>query len=135
MGLRRPKPRLGIYEKPFWDFIQQRELRLQCCAACAHLRYPPSAVCPRCLASEYVWNKTSGRGRLISWTVFHRQYFPELPVPYTVASVQLEEGPMLIANLLEIEPGAARLDMPVHVVFEEAQGADGSWLIYQFVPD
>ena len=76
-----------------------------------------------------------GRGRVIAWTTFHRQYFKELPVPYTVVSVQLEEGPILIGNVLNAGPDSLRLDLPVHVEFESVPADDGEWLIYQWAAD
>jgi hypothetical protein len=76
----------------------------------------------------------SGRGRVIAWTVFHRQYFPELPVPYLVASIALDEGPLMIGNVPGLAPDAARLDLPVEVDFETAVGKDGEWLIVQWRP-
>jgi uncharacterized OB-fold protein len=36
----------------------------------------------------------------MAWTTFHRQYFPELPPPYVVASVATDEGPLVIGNLV-----------------------------------
>jgi uncharacterized OB-fold protein len=76
----------------------------------------------------------SGQGTLLSWVVFHRTYFPELPPPYTVAAVQLTEGPILIANLLDADERPPALDMPVSVTFEEVADADGDgrWWIYQW---
>lgn len=133
--LARPRPIMGVYEKPFWEAVQQRELRLQRCRTCSHVWYPPGPVCPSCLSDDWHWDRMSGRGRVIAWTVFHRQYFRELPVPYLAVSVALEEGPLLIANILGVEPAAMRLDMAVHVEFEPARSADGDWLIYQWAPD
>ena len=75
------------------------------------------------------------RGRVVAWTLFHRQYFKELPVPYNVVSVEVEEGPMLIGNLLGVEPHSLRLDLSVHVEFETVAADDGDWLICQWAPD
>lgn len=54
---------------------------------------------------------SSGRGRLISWVVYHTSYHPyfEDKLPYAVAVVQLEEGPRLIASLVD-EPSELRID-------------------------
>lgn len=127
----RPRPRRNVYEAPFWDFVTERTLRLQRCLACGRLRYPPAGVCPDCLSEESEWQPVSGRGRLLSWVVFHRQYFPELPIPYTVAAVELEEGPILITNL--VGPAAPYLDAPVLVTYEDTVDSAGEpWVIYQF---
>ena len=76
----------------------------------------------------------SGRGRIVAWTVFHRQYFPDIPTPYLVVSVALDEGPLMIGNVIGLAPEDLRLDLPVRVDFEIAHGEDGEWLIVQWKP-
>ena len=127
----RPSPILGVYEKPFWDKVQERELHLQRCSN-GHFRYPPGPSCPRCLATNFDWELISGRGELISWTVFHRQYFPDLPVPYTVVCGATEEGPLLIANLANPGGQPLQLGMPLRIVFEDTRTKDGDWILYQW---
>ncbi len=131
MTLTRPSPILGVYEKPFWEWIQKRELRLQRCEN-GHYRFPPGPCCPKCASTAFSWEKVSGEGRLVSWTVFHRQYFPGLPLPYTVISGALAEGPLLIANLAGAPAGELRLDMPLRIVFEESRTKEGDFVIYQW---
>lgn len=154
-ALIRPRPIQGIYEQPFWDAVQRRELRLQRCRPCGHVWYPPGPVCPQCLSGEWSFEPMSGRGRVVAWTVFHRAYFPELPTPYLVVSVALEEGPLLIGNMPAMSPSDVRLDLPVRATFEvarlegdkrragapkaggppgEAAGDGDEWLIVQWEP-
>lgn len=132
--LKRTKPRLGVYEKPFWDHVQKDELRVQKCTACNHFRYPPAAVCPQCLSDDFVWEKVSGHAKVVSWAIFHRKYL-DLPVPYAVVSVMLAEGPMLIGNIEMEHVPSLRIDLPVKVRFEDAEGDDGKpWRIFQWTP-
>ena len=51
----------------------------------------------------------------------HQRYYPafEAEIPYNVAYVQLEEGPKLMTNLVEVAEEDIRCDMPVEVVFED----------------
>jgi len=102
----RPAPRAGLYEDDYWRFAAAGELRLQRCSDCARFRYPPGATCPRCLSSRFSWEPLSGHGTLIAWTTFHRQYFPELPPGYVVASVATDEGPLLVGNLVGVRDPA-----------------------------
>lgn len=130
----RPQPRRHRDEGPFWEHVQSGELRLQQCQECGFIRYPPAPVCPTCLSESFVWSLMAGTGTLLSWVVFHRPYFPELPTPYWVAAVLLDEGPILIANLLDADEHPPRLGMPVSMTFEEVAEADGDgrWWIYQW---
>jgi hypothetical protein len=133
--LQRPLPRRGVFEQPFWDFVGKRQLRLQKCDSCGHFRYPPGPVCPECLGERYSWTELSGRGRVLAWTTFHRQYFSELPVPYTVVSVATKEGPLMIGNFVNAPASILKLDLPVRAVYEEAQSGDHMWRICQWEPD
>jgi uncharacterized OB-fold protein len=128
----RPKPRQGVYEEPFWQYVAQGELRLQQCVRCGHLRYPPAAACPACLSFETRWQALSGSGRVFAWTVFHRQYFPEIPVPYAVLSVQSDEGPLLIGNFVDGDIASLRHGLPVRVVFRDVPSPSGGWKIFQW---
>jgi hypothetical protein len=84
------------------------------------------------MSTKFSWEKVSGGGRLTSWTVFHRQYFPGLPLPYTVVCGALAEGPLLIANLVNPTGVELKLDMPLHIVFEASRTRDDELVIYQW---
>jgi uncharacterized OB-fold protein len=51
-----------------------------------------------------------------SFVVFHRVYHPAFAgeVPYVVALVELDEGPRLLSNIIDVEPPRIRCGM--HVV-------------------
>jgi uncharacterized OB-fold protein len=114
----RPAPAMGVYDAPMWDAFQQRELRLQHCGTCGHRWFPPGPACPACLSGTWTFEPVCGRGRIVAWTRFHKQYFESMSPPYIVVSVQLEEGPLVIGNLLGDEGEATPLDAAVRLEFE-----------------
>jgi hypothetical protein len=59
----------------------------------------------------------SGRGRLLSWTTFHRQYLTAYPPPVTCVAVELEEGPILIGNVDAAETANLQIDVPVELIY------------------
>jgi uncharacterized protein len=122
-------PELNDVNRGFWEATADGRLAVQKCGNCGELRYPISEVCPRCLSFDRRWETLSGRGTLYSWIVFHHPYHPAWrdKLPYTVALVELEEGPMLISNLVAGEPA---LGMPLQVIFEQA----GDFAIPRFAP-
>ena len=128
----RPAPRRGVYEIPFWDFVARRELSLQHCGDCGQWRYPPGPACPSCLSTSYAWAAVAGRGRVLSWTAFHRQYFDELPPPYTIVAAELNEGPILITDLAGPDD-ALRVDACVELCYTDAATPDGwPFVLYQW---
>lgn len=124
---------MGLYDGPLWEYAKRQELRLQRCSDCDEFRYPPGSHCPKCLSENFQWTRLSGRGRVCAWCVFHRQYFPEIPVPNTVVLAQTEEGPIIVANLVGATPDVLRLDLAVEITFEPVRWASGGeGMIFQW---
>ncbi len=105
--------------RDYWDGARAGELRLQVCGGCETPRFPPSAVCPRCLSSEYSWQAMSGRGKVWSWIRMHQRYLSAFyeEIPYLVVRVVLDEGPWMICGFAGREE-ELEVDLPVEVVFE-----------------
>lgn len=120
----RPTPRRGVYERPFWQYVEEQRLHLQYCARCDQCWYPPGPACPRCLSSNWSWEQVAGRGTLISWATFHRQYFDSLPPPYTVVAGELDEGPILITDIVG-GPEGLQIGMPLALAYRGARSATG----------
>lgn len=117
----KPLPRIDESNRPYWEATKRHELFLQKCRDCGHYRHPPGETCPSCLSAELDWVKVNGRGTVYTWTVFHQVYHPafEKDVPYAVVAVELEEGPRLLANLVDCPVETITTGMPVEVVFDD----------------
>ena len=103
----------------YWEGTALGELRLQRCRGCDATYFPPQPFCPACASDDVEVVRSSGRGFLYSYVITHRPA-PGFTAPYVIAVVELEEGPRLLTNLVEVEPDpeALPLDLPVEVVFE-----------------
>ncbi len=118
----KPLPVLTKLNRSYFEGAKQRELRLQKCDRCGHVRFPASTHCPQCLSSEATWIKASGRGRVWSFIVMHQKYFKAFAndLPYNCAMVQLEEGPIMMSTIVGIPDASIHCDLPVVAVFEDA---------------
>ena len=116
----KPQPKPSPESAPFWDGAKAHKLLLPRCNSCGRFWFPPSRRCVHCLSSDFAWTESAGQGRIYSFVVFHRVYHSafESDVPYTVAVVELDEGPRLIANIVGTPPDDVRCDMRVRVTFE-----------------
>ena len=115
----KPLPMPTEESAPFWEGTREGELRAQRCGDCGHLRWPPAVVCPICLSSRHEWVRLSGRGKVHSWIVVHKSQHPAFwGDPFNVAIVELDEGPRLHTNLVDVDPAAIRIGLPVEVVFD-----------------
>ena len=64
--------------------------------------------------------KASGKGKLYSYIIHHRPA-PGFTPPYSIAVVELDEGPRMMTNVVDCPqtPEALELDMKVEVAFEK----------------
>jgi len=117
----KPLPSPLPFELPYWEHARAHRLALQRCSSCGGFRFPASPVCAECDSDAYLWTPTGGKGRILSWVVFHRCYFPsfEREIPYNVALVELDEGPVLCSNIVGTDNASLRLGMRVAVTFDD----------------
>jgi uncharacterized protein len=67
-----------------------------------------------------VWIDASGAGIVYSKTIVHITVSPDMPPPYVVAIVELDEGPRLTTNLTDL---ALNIGDRVKLVWRDRQGA------------
>ena len=103
----------------FWEGTRDGRLLLQRCTACATAYFPPRPFCPRCSCREVAVEEASGEGTLYSYVISHRPH-RAFDGPYSIAVVELDEGPRMMTNIVGCEqtPEALELDMRVEVLFE-----------------
>jgi hypothetical protein len=93
-------PPLAVNEtRPFWEFAAMGEFRMQACARCELVRWPPGPLCPACWEAAHQWREVERGASLQSWVVYHRRFFEEFETPYVVALGELDAGPRFAATL------------------------------------
>lgn len=104
----------------FWEGTKNHQILLQKCDACENVYFPPRPFCALCASRDVSIFKASGRASLYSYIINHRPH-PGFDSPYVIAAVKLEEGPVMMANILETAqtPEALSLDMPLMVKFKK----------------
>jgi uncharacterized OB-fold protein len=133
MVQKRPDRTLGPGHDTFWDWCGKGELRLQRCGACNGLTWPVQDHCEHCHGEKLTWERMSGRGKVVSWCSFERDYYyGVLPVPYDNILVELDEGAMFLSNpkgfgWRDITPG-----MTVQVAFEACEDSAGEFSLPVF---
>ena len=124
----RPIPLPDDASAPFFDSARENRLMIQRCRNCGTHSWPLREICSECLADDLEWVEASGRGTVHSFGVMHRVYHPSFAhdVPYNLTVVELEEGPRLNTNLVDIDNEAIEVGMNVEVAFTEVD--DGAYL-------
>jgi uncharacterized OB-fold protein len=86
---------------PFFEAAAQGRLVVQRCESCKNLRWPPLSGCPDCHSRDTTWLEVRPSGTIWSFVVYHRAFQSELrsQIPYTVAMVELDDGPYMVGRL------------------------------------
>ena len=105
------------------------------CPHCSAKIFPPRDICPECGKEAKQEFAFSGRGEVFSYTTI---YDPptgyEEYSPYTVALVKLAEGPMVTAQLTDVDVEDVAIGMPVEMVTRRLRqdGDERGMLVYGY---
>lgn len=108
-----------------WRLRKQRYgLVGEVCEHCDAKVFPPRDICPACGEEAKTLYTFSGKGEIYSYTtVMEAPAGFEEAAPYTVAMVQLEEGPLVTAQLTDLENKQVEIGMPVEMVTRKLRSA------------
>lgn len=111
---------------PFWEATRERRHTVQRCQACERVQHPPKALCTGCGSMDHLVQVDSdGAGTVDTFTVIHRAPRPDLEVPYAVARVRLDSGPVVLTRLEPAEPGEDGWTIGDRVVLDWVDLPDG----------
>ena len=113
-----PLPVPTVISQPFWDGSARGELLFQRCRNCGSPVFNPAPMCRSCLSTDLSWERSSGLGRVYSWTIAWRAQGPEFKTPYAAAIVDLNEGYQMISNIVQCEVEDVHVGMEVRVLFQ-----------------
>lgn len=117
----KPLPEMKGLTKEFYDHCKQHELRFQRCAECGAWRHIPRERCPECRSANWRWERSSGRGKIFTWTVVARALHPAFhtDVPYAPVIVEMDEGVRLVSQVIDCLPDELEFDLPVEVAYDD----------------
>ena len=119
----------------YWRTSQQRlGLVGEVCPHCGAKLFPPRDVCPECTGPAKEPFQFSGRGSVYSYaTVYNAPEGFERYAPYVVALVKLEEGPLITAQLTDVDQDEIEIGMPVEMVTRKIrEDGDDGLVIYNY---
>lgn len=119
----RKLPALNADTRAFWQGGEHGRLMIHHCSGCARYFHPPAPICPRCASFDVAPQPVSGNGTVASFTVNHQAWTTGLEVPFVIAIIELVEQADLrfLSNVVDIDPAAVHIDMPVKVRFEQVE--------------
>ena len=122
-----------------WRLQKQRYgLVGEVCPNCNVKLFPPRDVCLECEAPAKELYTFTGLGEVYSYTtIYDAPAGFEQYAPYTVALVKLEEGPLVTAQLTDVDSNEVHIGMPVEMVTRKlrSDGPEGMIVYgYKFRP-
>ncbi len=117
-GWQRPLPRPDFVTAPYWEAATRAELLIQRCPACGHRQFYPRALCTVC-GADPEWERASGHGTVHTFTIIRQNYAKPFcdQLPYVVAMIELDEGPMMMTNITDCLVDDVSIGMPVEASF------------------
>ena len=116
-------------EHIYKEKLAQGRFEIQKCDGCGKHVFYPRVICPHCGADKLGWVAPSGAGVVYSTTVVRRK--PDAGGDYTVALVDLAEGPRMMSRVAGVEPAAVKIGMQV----KARLAIDAGSKLVEFTPD
>jgi len=98
------------------------------CPECNELYFPQRDVCLKCGAFNLEDFKFIGKGEVVTYTIIRTTNtnteeenleIPARNIPYILAIVKLEQGPMLTCQIVDLPPEDIEIGQQVEVVFRK----------------
>jgi uncharacterized OB-fold protein len=104
----------------FWRGLADGVFLLRWCLDCGRPHYYPRSFCPLCWSERVEWRPASGQGRVFATTVIRQMGLPPFDqrVPYNVALVELDEGPLVLTNVVGAPPESVVIGAAVELAAE-----------------
>lgn len=98
--------------RTYSDALKKNKLLSLKCNHCGALTCPPKMTCQECAGTDLEIYELSGRGTVITFTqTFVAPQGRECEAPYTIVMVQLDEGPWIMGNLIDINPDGIDMEL------------------------
>lgn len=121
----RGTPRTDELTFQFFAGLREGKLLMQICDHCGTGQLG-KYNCFSCQSQSLRWISASGKGRLYSYALICANSNLEFNhgEPYNIAIVELNEGPQLYTNIVNIDQDALCIGMSVQVIYSQLECGD-----------
>lgn len=103
------------YKLTFKDYnesLKKNKLLGLKCPACNAITVPPKMVCRQCTSPDMEIFELKGTGKIRTFTTVNvAPEGRESECPYTIVLVELDEGPWIMGNLIDIDPAQTTMEL------------------------
>jgi uncharacterized protein len=117
----KPMPDPTPVAQPFWDGLREHKVKIQYSPSAGQYVFYPRILAPGTLADDLEWREVSGAGTLYAFTVADRPTAPPWAdsLPQLPAIVELDEGPRVSTEMVDVDPAKLHVGMRVKPVFSD----------------
>jgi uncharacterized OB-fold protein len=91
--------------KTYNESLKKNKLLGLKCKECSTITCPPKMTCQECTCTDLEQLELKGTGKIASFTTSYvAPQGREAEAPYTIVLVELDEGPWIMGNLIDIDP-------------------------------
>ena len=105
----------------YWRLRNQRyRLEGTECTECGERNFPPRCVCAKCKSEQLKPFYFSGKGKIYSFSTIHQALDTfDKDIPYSVALVKLNEGPLITTQLADVRPDEIQIGQAVEMIIRK----------------
>jgi uncharacterized protein len=119
----KPLPQADGVTRPYWESLKAHQMNIQKCNDTGKFFFYPRGLSPFTLSDNISWEPVNGKGAIHAFTIVHQNRAPGFvdELPYVVAMVELDEGPRIMTNIIDVEPDPehVKVGMQVEIVYED----------------
>jgi uncharacterized OB-fold protein len=115
-----PEPVPSDFSMPFWEATKDHRLLLQYDPVAGRYQFFPRPASIFSGRRNLEWRAAAGTGSVYTFTIVHRAPLPAFAArtPYVVASIELDEGVRIMAQVVDCPAGDVRIGMRVQLAWE-----------------
>ncbi len=103
------------YKLTFKDYneaLKKNKLLGLKCNECGAITVPPKMVCRTCTSPDMDIVEIGSKGKIVTFTTVNvASEGRQDEVPYIIVLVELDEGPWIMGNLIDIDPNEATMEL------------------------
>jgi uncharacterized OB-fold protein len=134
LDVKRDAPAPRSFSRKFWEATREKKLLIQYCKKTGRYQFfprPTSIFTGR--KGDIEWREVSGKGKVFTYTIARRARDPfRGHEPFFIATVTLDVGVNVLANIVRCKAEEMRIDLPVKAFWQPLP--NGTHLL-MFEPD
>jgi len=120
----RPLPNITPETESYWEEAAAERLLVAECEDCGLQFMYPRARCPDCFGETFL-AEVEPTGKVYSYSVVERlEGWPESKIPVIVAYIELDAGPRLVTNVVDVDPENISVGTCVNAKFIPSEAED-----------